>query len=61
MTKCDHFWHSNSGSGGTPKFRVLYGLRVMHVLCSECGGRTWLSPKEWNDSSNTTASVEDKQ
>jgi len=61
MTACAHFWHSNSGVGGTPIFRILYGSRVMHVLCSECDARTWLSPKEWEDSSHTTAGVKDKQ
>lgn len=47
---CVHQWVSNSGKGGEPDFRAnrqAWSGVKMHVRCSECGGRTWLSPDAW--------------
>lgn len=47
---CDHRWVSNSGRGGTPDFRLHSMMSVaptMHVKCSKCGDRTWMTEVEW--------------
>lgn len=48
---CEHVWISNSGAGGEPKFRTNRQMSVeplMHVKCSECNSRTWLTENEWD-------------
>lgn len=51
MSACkdQHEFVSNSGAGGDPKFKILYGSRVNHVRCRFCNCRTWLTPAEWRD------------
>jgi hypothetical protein len=47
---CDHYWIPNSGRGGEPEFkfnRQMSAEPTMHVMCSTCGDRTWLTEKQW--------------
>lgn len=48
---CNHVWVSNSGQGGEPEFRLnrhMSDKPLMHVRCSECGCRTWLTREQWD-------------
>ena len=46
--KCTHVWVANSGAGGEPKFKKgLSDVPTMHIKCSSCGDRTWVSEPEW--------------
>lgn len=48
--KCNHVWLSNSGNGGTPIYTVNRQVSpkpVMHVKCSKCGTRTWVTKEQW--------------
>ena len=48
---CAHIWIANSGAGGEPKFRMNRHMShepLMHVTCSECNSRTWLSENDWD-------------
>lgn len=43
-----HNWIANSGRGGEPRFKGgLSREPVMHVKCSECGERTWMTEAQW--------------
>ena len=47
---CAHIWITNSGQGGEPRFNIrMVGdvLPVMHVLCSECGARSFFTERHW--------------
>ena len=46
---CAHSWISNSGDGGKPKFRWLFGHRVMKVRCAICKIFAWVNLAEWRD------------
>ena len=64
MTDCNHFWHSNSGRGGMAVFRrnrQMSAEPLMHVRCSECNARTWLTKEQWENANYTTAPVGDSQ
>ena len=48
---CNHHWIANSGRGGEPEFRLnrtMSELPLMHVLCSKCNDRTWLTREQWD-------------
>lgn len=51
MGECEHYWVPNSGRGGEPKFlmnRTMHPTEpLMHVQCSRCGVRTWLTEAQW--------------
>lgn len=52
MDECKHTWISNSGQGGKAVFKPIGlgpNIRAMHVKCSICNCRTWLSKEEWLD------------
>ncbi len=51
MEECKHAWVANSGNGGEPKFkRGMFGQHLlMHVRCSKCGDRTWLTEIQWHE------------
>jgi hypothetical protein len=47
---CAHIWTANSGQGGSPRFvpnRMMSAEPLMHVMCCECGVRTWFTEKRW--------------
>lgn len=47
---CKHIWVANSGRGGEPDFRLnrqMSNEPLMHVKCSICGDRTWLTEAQW--------------
>jgi len=49
---CSHVWISNSGKGGHPEFRQnrqMSSEALMHVLCEECGARTWFTKDQWDN------------
>jgi len=48
--ECDHIWVSNSGQGGTPDYRLNRQMGqepVMHIKCSKCDARTWVTKAQW--------------
>ncbi len=48
---CDHIWVANSGTGGEPRFRRNRSMShepLMHVKCSGCNSRAWLSENDWD-------------
>ncbi len=48
---CEHVWVANSGAGGEPKFKMNRHMShdpLMHVKCTKCGGRTWLTDNDWD-------------
>jgi len=48
---CNHIWISNSGLGGHPEFKKnsqMSSEPLMHVLCENCGARTWFTEDQWN-------------
>lgn len=50
MSECNHIWIANSGKGGEPQFKKnsqIGSIPTMHVKCSDCGCRTWLSQAAW--------------
>lgn len=50
MPECAHYWIPNSGQGGEPVFtpnRQMSQYPTMHVVCSQCGARTWFTEKQW--------------
>ena len=50
MSECDHKWVANSGNGGEPVFKVnltMSSQPLMHVKCSSCGARTWMTEYRW--------------
>lgn len=52
MDDCRHRWIANSGQGGPPVFKInrqMSDKPLMHVRCSACGCRTWLTKKQWDD------------
>lgn len=48
MEKCKCKWVANSGNGGKPVFKPMFGSVVMHVKCSKCNTRTWLTEDQWD-------------
>lgn len=48
---CQHNWVANSGRGGVPDFRrnrMMHPTEpLMHVQCSRCNARTWLTEPQW--------------
>ena len=50
MDEHTHKWISNSGQGGEPIFKVnkqMAWVPHMHVKCSLCNDRTWMSRATW--------------
>lgn len=51
MNECNHYWIPNSGRGGEPDFRLNRMMHptepLMHVRCSLCGTRTWVTKEQW--------------
>lgn len=48
--KCVHIWTAAENSDGSIAYRVnqkmWIGVRV-HVTCSECNDRTWMTKEQW--------------
>lgn len=58
-TDCQHNWVTNSGDGGDPDFRRGLGPEpTMHVLCSKCNARTWLTEAQWEALSPVSEDIE---
>lgn len=50
MGECNHIWIANSGRGGEPVFkpnRYMGREPLMHVKCSLCNQRTWVTEEQW--------------
>lgn len=50
MDECEHKWVANSGEGGEPVFKTnrhMAFMPTMHVKCSVCNDRTWMSLATW--------------
>lgn len=48
--QCNHKWVSNSGKGGNPNFkfnRQMSNEPLMHIMCSKCNTRTWVTKNQW--------------
>lgn len=57
MSDCNCLWIANSGRGGKPEFRPnrqMSNHPLMHVKCSLCGARTWLTEGQWNEHVKST-------
>lgn len=51
-TECAHIWIANGGDGGEPVFRespMMWWEPRMHVKCSGCKGRAWMTKEEWEN------------
>lgn len=56
--ECSHRWVANSGQGGEPVFkanRMISAEPVMHVACSICGSRTWMTKAQFGRRPKTAA------